>query len=101
MKHHVCYRQHLRRVARAQGIRGWEKRYKKLIEDPRNLVWIGWRCHAEHHNRARVLTLDLLPDSVFEFASETFGPDLAYSTLSRYYAGTDHRLQAFINQEVA
>lgn len=98
-KHHVCYRQELRRVARSQGMDGWEKRYKGLVEDPRNLVGMQWRCHMEHHNRVAVIPCWRLPDEFYEFAREVLGAGPAYVYVSRVYAGIDPRLDALIEGE--
>lgn len=66
------------------------------MADRRNLVPLGPRCHAAHHNRSRPLPLHRLPDSVFEFAAEVLGPGPAFEYLRRRYAGGDRRLEALL-----
>lgn len=97
--HHVVYRQELRRLARERVTAGppdvaWEM---ILVADRRNLVPLGPKCHAAHHNRSRPLALHLLPDSVFEFASQVLGAGRAYEYLRRRYAGGDPRHDALLD----
>lgn len=98
--HHCVYRQELRRLARelTRGDVGppLNVREATLLNDRRNLVPLGPRCHAAHHNRSRVLPLKALPDSVFEFAAQYMGEGRAYEYLHRYYAGDDPRLDALL-----
>jgi hypothetical protein len=82
--HHVVYRQHLRR-------------HGGDVKDPRNLVPMAFDCHGAHHSGARRLRLAMLPDSVYEFATELMGAGLAYETLGRYYGGDDPRLDALLS----
>lgn len=79
-QHHAVYRQH---------ILGAE------LNDPRNLVPIAFDCHLAHHGASKRLPLSVLPDGVFEFAAELMGPG-AHGYLSRYYAGSDPRLDALL-----
>jgi hypothetical protein len=101
-KHHVIYQQELRRIVardhRAADLAGPPDivRERTLIVDPRNIVLMGYACHAGHHNRSRVLPLAVLPDSCFEFAAEVLGPGPAYEYLRRRYASQDARLEALL-----
>lgn len=78
-RHHAVYAQHLPREHR---------------KDRRNLVPVHHECHAAHHGRSKPFRLFMLPDSVFDFAAEIFGPGKAYNYLGRTYAGPDPRLNA-------
>lgn len=89
--HHVVYKQHLRAAAGTDIVRELA-----LISDRRNLVPVGPKCHAAHHNRSMPLRLHMLPDSVFEFAAAVLGPAAAYEYLARRYAGGDRRHDALL-----
>lgn len=99
--HHVVYKQALRAVVsrehKAKSVSGPPDliREMTLINDSRNIVPVGVTCHAAHHNRSRPLTLDVLPDSVFEFAGEVLGA-YGYDYLRRRYSGEDARLDALL-----
>ena len=84
--HHCVYAQHCRNEGAS-------------TKDERNLVRVGLRCHAAHHNRTKPYHLSILPDSVFEFAEEVMGPARAFNYLRRYYAGEDRRLAALATKE--
>jgi hypothetical protein len=86
-EHHVCYAQTVRRE-------GGD------IRDKRNLVPMAFGCHAAHHNRSRPLSAWRLPDAVFEFARELLGAGAAYEYLARRYAGSDHRLEALLQDDL-
>lgn len=89
-RHHVFYAQHLR--GRGQ------------CADPRNLVVVALVCHGRHHSGADGswrYPLGLLPDSVFEFGVEVFGPGRAFEYLRRRYRGEDPRLDALLAGESA
>lgn len=98
-RHHVVYQQELRARWRAGDVSGpwlYAKHLTALFADERNLIWICKPCHERHHQRVEVLPLELLPDSVFEFAVELMGAGAAYEYLRRYYAGSDRRLAELI-----
>jgi hypothetical protein len=103
--HHVVYQQELRRVVReehkAAGLAGPPDiiREMTLRGDVRNMVPVGRRCHAAHHNRSKPYELRRLPDSAFEFAAELMGTGRAYEYLRRRYAGDDARLDALLSNE--
>lgn len=59
--------------------------------DLRNLVPIAFDCHGAHHGASRRLSLHMLPDSVFAFASEVLGPEAGFEYLRRRYDGQDIR----------
>jgi hypothetical protein len=90
-RHHVVYQQQIRKETGTDIARGM-----RLTADPRNIVMLGYACHAAHHSRQRVLGLHRLPDSVFEFASELMGHGPAYEYLRRTYGGEDPRLDALL-----
>ena len=103
-KHHAVYVQELRRVAlerERSTLRAFyvEKppTFRKLRDDKRNLVDVARGCHDAHHARSRPLPLWVLPDSVFEFASELLGGPAAFEYLSRRYRGGDPRLEALLS----
>lgn len=79
--HHVIYAQHIPREHR---------------KDDRNLIPLCLRCHADHHSRQHPISLNLLPDSVYEFAVETLGSGPAYEYLRRRYAGHDEHLDELL-----
>lgn len=97
--HHVIYRQELRRhVPRApDGLPNIVSEIA-LLGDRRNLIPVGPKCHAAHHNRQRPFHLRWLPSETFEFAAETLGADRAYEYLRRRYAGDDPRLDALLTR---
>lgn len=108
--HHVVYRQEIRRVVRddhhmAPGyLAGGPPdvtRELTLLADQRNLVPVGPKCHAAHHNRDRPLAIRLLPDCAFEFAEELLGAGRAYEYLSRRYSGRDPRLDVLLARSAA
>jgi hypothetical protein len=82
--HHAVYEQHVRSAGGS-------------IRDPRNLVPVAHGCHGAHHARSRPLAVHVLPDGVFEFASELMGAGAAYEYLSRRYSGCDPRLEALLS----
>jgi hypothetical protein len=100
--HHVVYRQKLREIARAEhraaNVAGPPDlvREMALTRDRRNLVPVGPKCHAAHHNGSKRLRLHMLPDSAFEFAAEVMGGGAAFVYLSRRYSGHDARLDALL-----
>jgi hypothetical protein len=96
--HHVVYQQEIRRVVREQTEHGPPDvaREMALLTSRRNLMPLGPRCHAAHHNRSKPLRLALLPDSAFEFAAELLGAGRAYEYLKRRYVGEDPRLDALL-----
>ncbi|MDQ3274639.1 MAG: hypothetical protein M3Q39_06300 [Actinomycetota bacterium] len=51
-----------------------------------------------HHAHSVPLRLQVLPDSVYEFAREVLGAGLAYNTLRRAYSGQDPRLEALLHE---
>lgn len=75
----------------AHGERG------RWLRDRRNIVRMDFACHFAHHNASRRLWLEVLPDSVFEFAAELMGAGAAYEYLARYYRGEDPRLEALLS----
>lgn len=75
----------------AKGERG------RWLRDKRNIVPMDWSCHFRHHSAERRLWLDVLPDSVFEFARELMGAGPAYEYLRRFYRGEDERLEALLS----
>lgn len=89
-RHHVVYAQHVR-AGRRKG-----RELADLLTDARNLVDVAYRCHADHHARARPYPLAMLPDSAFAFAGEVLGP-AAFDYLRRRYAGDDDRLSALLS----
>ena len=90
-QHHVIYRQELKKAAGTDPAAR-----KKLISDPRNLVWVASPCHGRHHSRHTVFPLTLLPDAVFEFAAEVLGAGPGYIYLEKRYGGDDPRLEAML-----
>lgn len=92
--HHCITRQELARVHRSAG-RGDRALppLKVLVADRRNLVPAAMICHGSHHARSQPYRLDMLPDSVFEFAAEVLGIR-AHAYLERHYQGEDARLDA-------
>lgn len=82
--HHVVTRAALRR-----------RHAPVALDDPRGLVPVAFDCHQDHHNKARRLPLDRLPDAVFEFVAEALGP-AGYDYLGRHYAGEDQRRDALL-----
>ncbi len=106
-KHHVVYEQTLRRVvADGRSTRMAlpppdRVRLLALTTDARNLVPVAFRCHGDHHGRARAYELGMLPDSVFEFAAEVLGPGKAFNYLRRRYGGEDARLDALVGLSAA
>jgi hypothetical protein len=90
IRHHVVYRQELRRVARGAA-------YRTLERDETNLVPIARVCHDAHHGRTKVLPLWRLPDSAFEFARDWLGAGPAYEYLRRRYTGADPRLDSLLD----
>jgi hypothetical protein len=93
IRHHCLYRQELRWHARHD--------FHKLVQDPRNLVYVHPACHAAHHNRQKPLRLAVLPDSVFAFAVEVMGAGPAYEYIRRRYQGEDERLDGLLGEEKA
>lgn len=102
--HHAVYQQQLRKVVREEHRKAGGLgppdviREMTLVNDSRNLVPVGPKCHAAHHGRSRVLALRMLPDSVFEFAAEVLGAGAAYEYLRRRYEGEDERLDALLSE---
>lgn len=94
--HHCITRQELTRVHRSAG-RGARALppLKVLLADRRNLVTVAFACHGSHHARSQTYRLDMLPNSVFEFAEEILG-ERAHSYLARHYVGEDARLDALL-----
>ena len=88
--HHCVTRAEIRRWTNGTG------RSFAAMTDARNLVPLAWDCHGSHHARARTLPLTMLPDSVFDFASELMGAGSASVYLARHYSGTDARLDALV-----
>lgn len=82
-RHHVIYAQ---AVEREGG----------NVADDRNLVWVCFTCHGNHHGRSKPLDLGMLPDSVFEFAGQLLGP-AGFDYLRRRYVGEDARLEALLS----
>lgn len=82
-RHHVFYRQHIA---------------PEFVDDERNLVVVAFVCHGRHHSAFRRYPLEELPDSVFEFGVEVFGPGRAHDYLRRRYGGEDPRLYALIGE---
>lgn len=91
IRHHVVYRQELRRVAKGAA-------YLRLERDKANLVPVATPCHNAHHARSAVLPLWRLPDSVFGFARDWLGAGPGYEYLRRHYSGEDPRLEALIGR---
>ena len=86
--HHVVYRQEIERlVGKSAG---------RVIYDLRNRLFVCHECHERHHNRSRPLSLNVLPDSAFDFAVELLGRERAYEYLRRRYSGRDVRLYTLI-----
>ena len=73
-RHHVVLEQHVR----AAGGDPW---------DTRNALELGryCRCHRDHHQAARRISLKHVPDQAVAFASELLGEG-AGAYLSRYYS---------------
>jgi hypothetical protein len=91
--HHAVYVQEIRwRAAAAKG-----RKFQKWRADMRNLLPIAHECHGAHHARSRPLPVHVLPDGVFEFASELMGAGAAYEYISRRYRGGDPRLEALLS----
>lgn len=88
--HHVVTRAVIKRHV-AKGEHG------RWLRDRRNIVRMDFGHHFAHHDASRRLWLDVLPDSVFEFAAELMGGDAAYEYLRRYYRGEDVRLEALLS----
>lgn len=84
--HHAVYAQHLGREHR---------------KDKRNLVPVYHQCHGAHHGRSRALSLHMLPDSVFAFASEVLGAEKGFEYLRRRYDGQDLRHERMLLEAVA
>lgn len=100
-RHHIIYQQEIRNVVRSV-LRDEKERTSRmgaLLADRRNIVMLAFRCHGAHHNRTEVLSLEKLPDSAFEFASELLGPEAAYVYLRRRYAGDDARLDRLLKED--
>lgn len=96
-RHHIVTQAQLRAIAGRERDKAKQgKLSQQLTHDRRNLVWLAFSCHMNHHARSGVLPLVILPDSAFEFAVETLGAGLAYETLRRAYRGTDVRLDALL-----
>lgn len=97
-RHHVVTAQEIRK---ALGYRASRRKKARsdgagLLRDARNLVPMAFVCHGEHHSRMRPLPLEVLPDSVFEFAAEVLGRGRAFNYLRRHYNGGDARLDALV-----
>lgn len=75
---------------------GPRSKRNQRLKDKRNIVPMDWGCHFRHHSGERRLYLDVLPDSVFEFAVEVMEAGPAYEFLRRYYKGADARLDALL-----
>lgn len=101
-RHHAITQHQLRKVVSAEHLASGKSgprdivRELALCNDSRNLVPIHHTCHAAHHGRSKPLRLAMLPDSVFAFASEVYGPQKAHNTLGRTYGGPDPRLAALL-----
>jgi hypothetical protein len=92
--HHAIYRQELTKVYRTARREGRATRpLAVILADERNLLPAGHTCHLSHHAASQRYRLDMLPDSVYVFASEVLGIR-AHAYLSRFYAGEDARLDA-------
>ncbi len=106
-RHHAVYQQTIRRAVlaehRAAGNAGPPPitREMALLADRRNIVMLGPKCHAAHHNRSQALPLRVLPDSVYEFAIELLGRGPAYEFLRRRYTGKDWRLDELLGEPEA
>lgn len=84
----------LPRVRPVEAVPGLaERSLRVILADGRNLVDVAFFCHGQHHAGARRLLLEMLPDSVFEFAEGMLGVGAAYNYLRRYYDGADPRLE--------
>ena len=94
--HHIITQAELQKVWKA-GLRGDAPKvpWLDLVTDPRNLVPVARRCHANHHRAYQRYELTMLPDCAFEFAAEVLGPR-AYGWLNRRYAGYDPRCDALL-----
>jgi hypothetical protein len=105
--HHVVYQQELRRILRQQhrasGASGPPDiiREMALTSDKRNMVIVGPKCHANHHNRSKPYSLSMLPDEAYEFAADVMGAGRAYEYLSRRYSGSDMRLERLLARQAA
>lgn len=99
--HHVVTKEEIKRVHRTTLREGHASRpLKVLLADERNLVPAAHVCHGSHHAASQRYRLDMLPDSVFEFASELLGIR-AHAWLARRYQGEDARLDALELEAVA
>lgn len=83
VRHHVCYRAHVRR----EGGDEW---------NPANALALATPCHEAHHARRRVLPVSVLRDENIAFAAGLLGPLAAHSYFARYYASTDSRVEALL-----
>ncbi len=92
-RHHIVRQQELRRAAG-----GFTQTRDRLLNDPRNIVGVARRCHANHHSRARPYHLWMLTDAVFTFAAEVLGAGKAHGYLARHYNGSDPRLDALLSE---
>jgi hypothetical protein len=97
-RHHVVYQQKIREVVAGERAAGTVLREATLVADRRNIVMLGFNCHAAHHGRQRVLPLRALPGSAYEFAAELLGAGEAYEYLRRRYSGEDWRLDALLRE---
>lgn len=97
-RHHVIYQQKLREIVRRGRDEDKALREATLVADRRNIVMLGYQCHAAHHNGQRKLRAKCLPDSVFEFAIEHMSAGEAYEYLRRRYAGEDWRLDELLGR---
>jgi len=101
-RHHCIPAQTIRNAHRSAISEGRAIRpLRVLLEDERNLVSVAFRCHGNHHSRARPYELRMLPDGVFVFAAELLGAGRAYNALGRSYKGSDARLDALLVEEAA
>jgi hypothetical protein len=83
--HHCVYQQEVRKHGGDLG-------------DPRNFMVVSERRHERHHSRTEALSLEMLPDPAYEYASELLGPEKAYNYLRRRYSGQDPRLDALLER---
>lgn len=99
--HHAITKEEIKRVHRTTLREGHASRpLKVLLADERNLVPAAHVCHGSHHAASQRYRLDMLPDSVFEFAAEVLR-ERAHGYLRRRYAGEDARLDALELEVVA
>lgn len=99
-RHHIVYQQKIREIVqrRTRDARERGRMESGLLADKRNLAWLAFDCHQNHHNASKRLRLPKLPDSAFEFAVELLGADAAYEYLRRRYDGSDMRLEFLLER---